>query len=54
MFNLIPSGSVSSASGFLAGAVRAGIKSKGELDLAILCSEAPCKATGVFNTNQIK
>jgi glutamate N-acetyltransferase/amino-acid N-acetyltransferase len=54
MFNLIPSGSVTSASGFLAGAVHAGVKSKGELDLAILCSEAPCKAAGVFTTNQIK
>ena len=54
MFNLIPSGSITSASGFLAGAVYAGIKSKGELDLAILCSEVPCKAAGVFTTNQIK
>jgi glutamate N-acetyltransferase/amino-acid N-acetyltransferase len=54
MFDLIPSGSVSSASGFLAGAVHAGIKSEGELDLAILCSEVPCKAAGVFTTSQIK
>ena len=54
MFDLIPSGSVTSASGFLAEAVHAGIKSKGELDLAILCSEVPCKAAGVFTTNQIK
>jgi glutamate N-acetyltransferase/amino-acid N-acetyltransferase len=54
MFNLIPSGSVTSASGFLAGAVCAGIKSKDELDLAILCSEVPCKAAGVFTTSQIK
>jgi glutamate N-acetyltransferase/amino-acid N-acetyltransferase len=54
MFNLIPSGSVTSASGFLAGAVHAGIKSEDELDLAILCSEVPCKAAGVFTTNQIK
>jgi glutamate N-acetyltransferase/amino-acid N-acetyltransferase len=54
MFTLVPSGSVSSASGFLAGAVHAGIKSKDELDLAILCSEVPCKAAGVFTTNQIK
>jgi glutamate N-acetyltransferase/amino-acid N-acetyltransferase len=54
MVNLIPSGSVTSASGFLAGAMRAGIKSKDELDLAILCSEVPCKAAGVFTTNQIK
>jgi glutamate N-acetyltransferase/amino-acid N-acetyltransferase len=51
---LVPSGSVSSASGFLAGAVRAGIKSKDEFDLAILCSEVPCTAAGVFTTNQIK
>jgi glutamate N-acetyltransferase/amino-acid N-acetyltransferase len=54
MYNLIPSGSVTSASGFLAGAVHAGIKSEDELDLAVLCSEVPCKAAGVFTTNQIK
>jgi glutamate N-acetyltransferase/amino-acid N-acetyltransferase len=54
VFTLIPSGSVTSASGFLAGAVHAGIKSEDELDLAILCSEVPCKAAGVFTTSQIK
>jgi glutamate N-acetyltransferase/amino-acid N-acetyltransferase len=54
VFTLIPSGSVTSASGFLAGAVHAGIKDKDELDLAILCSEVPCKAAGVFTANQIK
>jgi glutamate N-acetyltransferase/amino-acid N-acetyltransferase len=54
MFTLISSGSVTSALGFLAGAVHAGIKSEDEYDLAILCSEVPCKATGVFTTNQIK
>ena len=54
MFDLIPSGSITSASGFLAGAVHAGIKSEDQLDLAILCSEATCKAAGVFTTNQIK
>jgi glutamate N-acetyltransferase/amino-acid N-acetyltransferase len=54
MFDLISSGSVTSASGFLAGAVHTGIKSKGELDLAILCSGVPCKAVGVFAANQIK
>jgi glutamate N-acetyltransferase/amino-acid N-acetyltransferase len=54
MVTVIPSGSITSASGFLAGAVRAGIKSKDELDLAILCSEATCKAAGTFTTNQIK
>jgi len=30
------------------------MKSKDELDLAILCSEATCAAAGVFTTNQIK
>jgi len=54
VFKLIPSGSVTSASGFLAGAVRAGIKSEEELDLAILCSETSCTAAGVFTTSQIK
>jgi len=54
MFELIPSGGVSSASGFLAGVVHAGIKSTDELDLAILCSEVLCTAAGVFTTNQIK
>jgi len=54
MVNLIPSGSVTSASGFLAGAVRAGIKTKDEPDLAILYSQVPCKAAGVFTANQIK
>jgi glutamate N-acetyltransferase/amino-acid N-acetyltransferase len=54
MFNIISSGSVTSALGFLAGAVHAGIKREDELDLAILCSEVPCKAAGVFTTNQIK
>jgi glutamate N-acetyltransferase/amino-acid N-acetyltransferase len=54
MFTLIPSGSVTSASGFLAGAVHAGIKNENELDLAILCSEVSCTAAGVFTTSQIK
>lgn len=54
MFNLIPSGAITSASGFLAGAVHAGIKSEDELDLTILYSEVPCNSAGVFTTNQIK
>ena len=54
MFDLTTSESVTSVRGFLAGAVRAGIKSKPELDLAILYSEVPCTAAGVFTTNQVK
>lgn len=54
MVTVIPSGNITSASGFLAGAVHAGIKTKAELDLAILCSEVTCKAAAVFTTSQIK
>lgn len=54
MVRLIPSGTVTSASGFLAGAVHAGIKTKNELDLAILYSDKPCVAAGMFTTNGIK
>ncbi|MBM4445818.1 MAG: bifunctional glutamate N-acetyltransferase/amino-acid acetyltransferase ArgJ [Chloroflexi bacterium] len=53
-FKVIASGSVTSPQGFLAGAVKANIKSREKLDLAILCSEKPCVAAGVFTTNAIK
>jgi len=54
MFDWIPSGSITSVPGFLAGAVHSGIKNTDDLDLTILCSEVPCKTAGVFTTNQIK
>jgi len=54
MFELIPSGTITSAKGFLAGAIHAGIKTKDKLDLAILYSEMPCIAVGLFTTNRIK
>jgi len=53
-FSLIPSGTVTSVPGFVAGAVHAGIKDTDELDLAILYSKMPCVATGVFTTNLVK
>jgi glutamate N-acetyltransferase/amino-acid N-acetyltransferase len=53
-FPLIPSGTVTSVPGFLAGAIHAGIKEKDEPDLAILYSRMPCVAAGVFTTNLIK
>jgi glutamate N-acetyltransferase/amino-acid N-acetyltransferase len=53
-YEMIPSGGIASARGFLAGAVHAGIKAGNELDVAILYSEAPCAAAGVFTANQIK
>ena len=54
MFELILQGSVTSAEGFLAGAVHAGIKSSDNSDLAILYSQSPCVAAAVFTTNKIK
>jgi glutamate N-acetyltransferase/amino-acid N-acetyltransferase len=53
-FKVITSGTVTSPKGFLAGAVEASIKGTGKLDLAILYSEKPCIAAGVFTTNSIK
>lgn len=51
----IPSGGITSPQGFRAGATSAGIKkAKGSLDLAILFSEVPCVAAGMFTTNRIK
>lgn len=53
-FKTIVSGTVTSPRGFMAGAVRAGIKSPDKLDLGILHSEVPCVAVGVFTKNTIK
>lgn len=54
MFQLIPSGTITSAKGFVAGAIHAGIKARDDLDLAILHSQSPCGAAAVFTTNKIK
>ncbi|MGD0205435.1 MAG: bifunctional glutamate N-acetyltransferase/amino-acid acetyltransferase ArgJ [Dehalococcoidia bacterium] len=52
---VIPQGGVTSVRGFLAGAVRAGIKENiDRLDLGILYSEQPCSAAGVFTSNRVK
>ena len=40
--------------GFRAAGVAAGIKKRGGLDVALLVSDAPCVAAGVFTRNQIK
>jgi glutamate N-acetyltransferase/amino-acid N-acetyltransferase len=52
----IPEGTVTSPEGFFAGATSAGINKKAEdkPDLAILFSEAPCVAAGLFTTSRIK
>lgn len=53
-FEFISAGTVTSPSGFTAGAAHAGIKKKKNLDLGILASEVPCDAAGLFTRNRIK
>ena len=49
-------GGVTAAQGFLAGAVFAGIKAsnKGREDMALVASQMPATAAGVFTTNRVK
>jgi glutamate N-acetyltransferase/amino-acid N-acetyltransferase len=46
-------GTVTSPSGFRAGAVACGLKESGGLDLALLHSDQDCTAAGVFTKNQV-
>lgn len=48
---IIIKGGVTTPKGFLAGAVRAGIKKSKRPDLALLVSEAPATSAGAFTTN---
>jgi glutamate N-acetyltransferase/amino-acid N-acetyltransferase len=54
--NVVPGGTVVSPEGFFAGATSAGIKKRaaGKLDLAVLFSETPCVAVGMFTTSKLK
>ncbi len=54
MFTLTENGTVTSPSGFRAGAVAAGIKYKERLDLGIIASERPGRIAGVFTRNAVK
>lgn len=47
-------GGLTAAKGFRAGGVKAGIKSSGSPDLALLASDTPCTAAGTFTTNAIR
>lgn len=47
-------GGVTTPKGFLASAVKAGIKKSGKLDLALLYSEVPAQAAGAFTTNMFQ
>jgi glutamate N-acetyltransferase/amino-acid N-acetyltransferase len=48
------SGSITFAKGFLASGVACGIKKSGKSDLALLYSESPAVAAGVYTVNQVK
>jgi glutamate N-acetyltransferase/amino-acid N-acetyltransferase len=50
----IPNGGVTSARGFQAGAVAAGIKKNGALDLGVIWSDRAAAAAGVFTTNKVR
>ena len=47
-------GGVTAAKGFEAAGVEAGIKYKNSMDMALVYSQAPCKAAGTFTTNVVK
>ena len=47
-------GGVTAPRGFRAGGVRCGLKVSGNPDLALVVSEVPAAAAGVFTTNQVK
>jgi glutamate N-acetyltransferase/amino-acid N-acetyltransferase len=47
-------GSFELAPGFRAAAVACGLKESGALDLALVSSERPCAAAGVFTTNRVQ
>jgi glutamate N-acetyltransferase / amino-acid N-acetyltransferase len=47
-------GGITSARGYKAGGIKAGIKSTGKPDLALLLSERDCAAAGTFTTNAIR
>ena len=53
---MLPGGTVTSATGFKAGATFAGINksARNKPDLGLLFSEAPCTAAGLFTTNKMK
>ena len=51
---LMENGGVTTPKGFLASGIRAGIKKSGNPDLALLYSETPAVAAGVFTTNVFK
>lgn len=54
MIRVISNGSITTPRGFAAGSVAAGIKYRDRLDLALVCSEHPAVAAGLFTRNAIR
>ena len=52
--DVLAGGGVTSAMGFHAGAVAAGIKKTGALDLTVIASEQPAAVAGVFTQNKVR
>lgn len=48
------SGGVNAAKGFMANGLNAGIKNNVKKDMALVYSEKPCVAAGIFTTNKVK
>ncbi|GAA5101340.1 bifunctional glutamate N-acetyltransferase/amino-acid acetyltransferase ArgJ [Wohlfahrtiimonas larvae] len=51
---IIQDGNVTSAKGFLAAGVKAGIKASGNYDMALIYSETPAVAAGAFTRNAVR
>lgn len=47
-------GGVTAAKGFMAAGVEANVKYKNRKDMAMVYSQVPCKAAGVFTSNVVK
>ncbi|MBA3943131.1 MAG: bifunctional glutamate N-acetyltransferase/amino-acid acetyltransferase ArgJ [Herpetosiphonaceae bacterium] len=54
IIELLASGAVTTAPGFMAAGVAAGIKKRGGLDVALVSSTSPCVTAGVFTQNAVK
>lgn len=51
---IIQEGGVTSALGYVAAGVKAGIKASGKLDMAVIYSQAPAVAAGAFTRNAVR
>lgn len=52
--SIVEGGSITSVPGFRAAGVPCGLKATEDRDLALVYCHVPCRATGVFTTNQVK